>query len=76
VVGATKNANATALVAAGIEQVGFSIPQFCARWSISEAFYRKLRAQKLGPDETHLLTRVIITIESEKNGRRSAAVKL
>jgi hypothetical protein len=56
---------AEALLSAGIQRRSFSIPQFCARNDLSEGFYRKLRKLKLGPRETRILDRVVITEENE-----------
>jgi hypothetical protein len=42
----------------------FTIADFCIAHTISPSFYFKLRSQGLGPDETRLGTRVIITKES------------
>jgi hypothetical protein len=61
----TKVKAAAALAAAGIQRRSFSIPQFCARNDLSEGFYRKLRKLKLGPRETRVLDRVVITQEAE-----------
>jgi hypothetical protein len=55
-------ADATAdAIAANVPRKGFSIPEFCASFSISEGFYKKLRDKGLGPRETHVLDRIIIT---------------
>jgi hypothetical protein len=69
----SKAANAADLLAAGIPRKGFSIPEFCARWDFSEGFYRKLRMRGLGPRETRLLDRVIITDEAEADWQRERA---
>jgi hypothetical protein len=61
----TKAEAAAALAVAGIPRRSFSIPQFCARNDLSEGFYRKLRKLKLGPRETRVLDRVVITLEAE-----------
>jgi hypothetical protein len=66
----SKNENAAALRAAGIPQKSFTIPQFCARHALSEGFYRKMRERGLGPRETRILDRVIITEEAETEWRR------
>jgi hypothetical protein len=52
-----------------------TIPEFCRRHRISEAFYYKLRSLGLGPDETRLGARVIITKEAgaEWRAERRAA---
>jgi hypothetical protein len=56
---------AEALAAAGIQRRSFSIAQFCARHDISEGFYRKMRERGLGPLETRILDRIIISENSE-----------
>jgi hypothetical protein len=56
---------AEALAAAGIPRKSFSIPVFCARNDFSAGFYRKLRKLNLGPRETKILDRIIITDEEE-----------
>jgi hypothetical protein len=61
----SKAENAAALRSAGIPQRSFSKPQFCARHSISEGLYQKLKKSGLGPRETHVLDRIIITTEDE-----------
>ena len=61
----TKAEAAAALRVAGIPRKSFSIPHFCARHDFSEGFYRKLRKLGLGPRETRILDRVIITEEDE-----------
>jgi hypothetical protein len=66
----TKAETAAALQAAGIPRKAFSIPQFCARHALSEGFYRKMRERGLGPRETRILDRVIITEEAETEWRR------
>jgi hypothetical protein len=67
----TKAETTAALQAAGIPRKAFSIPQFCARnGDLSEGFYRKMRERGLGPRETRILDRVIITEEAETEWRR------
>jgi hypothetical protein len=67
----TKAENAEALAAAGIPRKGFSIKQFCARnGDLSESFYRKMRERGLGPRETRIFDRVIITEEAEADWQR------
>jgi hypothetical protein len=61
----SKAENAAALVAAGIPQAAYTIPQWCARWTFSEGFYRKLKAEGLAPKETEVLGRKIITVEAD-----------
>jgi hypothetical protein len=61
---------AAALLAFNIPRVAFTIPQFCARnGDLSEGTYRKMKALRIGPRETHVLDRVIITIEAETEWR-------
>jgi hypothetical protein len=59
-----KAENAAAAAAAAIPRTAFSIPEFCAANNISEGLYRKLRDNGLGPKETRLLRRVLITVEA------------
>jgi hypothetical protein len=66
----TKAKGAAALQEAGISRKSFSVPEFCARNGISEGFYRKLRARGLGPDETRILDRIVITDDDEANWLR------
>ena len=61
----TKAESAAALQAAGIPRKSFSIPQFCARNDLSEGFYRKIRSLGMGPHETRVLDRVVITDDDE-----------
>jgi hypothetical protein len=61
----SKAKNAAALLSAGIPRKSFSKAEFCARHGISPGLYDKLKARGLGPRETHLLERVIITEEAE-----------
>jgi hypothetical protein len=61
----TKAERTAELQAAGIPQKAFTIPQFCARHAISEGLYQKLRELGLGPRETCLLDRKIISEEAE-----------
>jgi hypothetical protein len=61
----TKAEAAAALLAAGIPRKSFSVPQFCARNDLSEGFYRKIRSLGLGPHETRVLDRVVITDDDE-----------
>jgi hypothetical protein len=48
----------------------FSIPQFCTAHGFSRAFYYILKQRGLGPDETRLLGRVIITKENAARWRK------
>jgi hypothetical protein len=61
----TKAKQEAALLAAGIPHKSFSIPQFCARHGFSEGFFRKLRRLGIGPRETRILDRVVITDDDE-----------
>jgi hypothetical protein len=56
---------ATELLAAGIPRKSWSVPEFCARHGISPGLYAKLKKLGLGPDETYLLDRTIITGPAE-----------
>jgi hypothetical protein len=66
----SKAENAAALVAANIPRKGFSRAEFCGRWGMSEGFYRELQKRGLGPRETRILDRVIITDEDELDWQR------
>jgi hypothetical protein len=66
---------AVALQAAGIPQKSFTIPQFCARHSFSEGFYRGMRKRGLGPRETHFFDLVRITEEAEEEWLRAGAAE-
>ena len=61
----SKKQNAAALLAAGIPRKSWSKLEFCARHGISEGLYDKLKALGLGPHETYLLDRIIITDDDE-----------
>ena len=62
----TKFEAAAALQAAGIPRKAFTIQQFCVRnGDLSEGFYRKMRAAGLGPKETRVFDRVLISAEAE-----------
>jgi hypothetical protein len=67
----SKAAAAAALQAAGIPRRSFSIPQFCARNTMSEGFYREMRKKGKGPRETHVLDRIFITEEAETDWHRA-----
>ena len=69
----TKAENAAALKAAGIPQRSFSIPIFCARHDISPGHYANLRKHKMGPKETDLLGRKVITDRDEEEWLRERA---
>lgn len=61
----SKAENAIALTKAGIPRRSFSKAEFCARHGISPGLYDKLKKLGLGPEETNLLDRVIITDTAE-----------
>ena len=69
----SKAENAAALLAAGIPRKSWSIPEFCARHGISPGLYAKLKKLGLGPDETDLLDRKIVTDVAEDNWLRERA---
>jgi hypothetical protein len=48
----------------------FTVPEFCEAHRISEGFYYKLKRLGLGPIETKLLSKVIITKENAEAWRR------
>ena len=47
-----------------IEPQAFTVPEFCQAHRISESFYYKLKARGLGPIETRLLSKTIISLEN------------
>jgi hypothetical protein len=55
----------------------YNIKQFCQAHSIGVRFYFKLKRMGLGPDETQLGKRVLITVEAAARWRaaREAATK-
>lgn len=62
-----------------VEKMAFTIPEFCARHSISRAFYYELKKQGKTPREVRDLGRIpIITIEAETEWRaaRNAAAEV
>jgi hypothetical protein len=61
----SKAENAAALLAAGIPRKSWSRPEFCARHGISPGLYIKMKKLGIGPEETNLLDRVIITDTAE-----------
>ena len=69
----SKAVNAAALLAAGIPRRSFSKTEICARNSISPGLYDKLKKLGLGPRETELLGRRIITEEAEADWLRARA---
>jgi hypothetical protein len=54
----------------GGRTVAYTIPEFCVAHRLSRAQYYVLRNKGLGPDETRLLGKVIITEESAARWRR------
>jgi hypothetical protein len=71
----SKADNAAALLAAGIPRKSWSKSEFCARHGISPGLYDKMRKLGIGPEETNLLDRVIITDTAENKwlAERAAA---
>jgi hypothetical protein len=65
----SKAVNEAALLSAGITRTAYSVPEFCAAHNISEGLYRKLRDRGLGPRETHILRRVVISVEAAARWR-------
>lgn len=61
----TKAAAAAANMEAGIQLVGYSIKQWCARRGFSESTYRNIRKAKLDPTRMEVGRRVIITVEAD-----------
>ncbi|MEY9183134.1 hypothetical protein ABIG06_004715 [Bradyrhizobium sp. USDA 326] len=61
----SKAENAAALRKAGIQRKSFSRAELCARNDISPEFYKKLQRLGLGPRETQILDRFVITVEDE-----------
>jgi hypothetical protein len=59
-----KAENAEAAAAAAVPRTAFSIAEFCAANDLSEGLYRKLRDIGLGPRETRIMRRVLITVEA------------
>ncbi|MCD9821619.1 hypothetical protein [Bradyrhizobium japonicum] len=66
----SKAENAAAAVAASIPRGAYSLDEFCAAHNISMGLYRKLREQGLGPRETRILRRVVISVEAAAAWRR------
>jgi hypothetical protein len=66
----SKAENAAALLSAGIPRKSWSISEFCARHGISPGLYDKLKKLGLGPHETELLNRKIITDDDEDDWLR------
>ena len=62
--------NTAANAAAAIPRGAYSVTEFCAMHDLSEGLYRKLRHMGLGPRETRILRRVIITAEAAAAWRR------
>ncbi|MBR0746187.1 hypothetical protein JQ582_19840 [Bradyrhizobium japonicum] len=61
----SKEEDAAALRKAGIPRKSFSRPEICARNNISLEHYKKLLRLGLGPRETPMLDRIVITVEDE-----------
>jgi hypothetical protein len=66
----SKAENAAALLSAGIPRKSWSIPEFCARHGISPGLYAKMKKHRVGPRETELLNRKVITDEAEASWLR------
>jgi hypothetical protein len=62
-----------ALQAAGIPRRSFSVPEFCARNSLSIGFYRRLRKLGIAPRETRILDRIFITVDDEADWLKARA---
>jgi hypothetical protein len=76
----SKAKNAEKLAKAGISRRSWSKDEFCARNGISVGLYANLKKRGLGPDETEVLDRTLITVEAEdkwlrKNKRKVASAK-
>lgn len=54
-----------------VEAAVYSIPQFCEAHNISRATYYNLRDAGQGPEEAHLLGRVVITHEAAAAWRKA-----
>ena len=52
-----------------VATAAYSVPKFCAAHGISESFYYQLRDDGLGPVETRLGSRVLISAESAARWR-------
>jgi hypothetical protein len=73
----SKAQNAEALAKKGIPRKSWSKDEFCARNGISVGLYDNLKKRGIGPDETEVLDRILITVEAEdkwlrKNKRKAA----
>lgn len=66
----SKAQNRAALQAKGIPRKSWSKLEFCARNDLSEGLYDTLQKRGLGPDETEVLDRTIITVEAEERWLR------
>jgi hypothetical protein len=76
----SKKKNDETLRAKGIARKSWSRREFCARNGISEGLYEKLKRLGIGPDETLVLDRILITTDAEdrwlrKNKRKVASAK-
>ena len=71
----TKAETVAEMMAAGIAPRSFSIDVFCARHGLSGTTYRKMRDLGIGPKETRVLDRILITVEHENQwlAERTAA---
>ena len=69
----TKRENAAALWAAGIPRKSWSKSEFCARHGISPGLYDKMKKHGIGPRETELFDRKIVTDVAEDNWLRERA---
>lgn len=61
----SKAQNRAALLAKGIPRKSWSKDEFCARNDISVGLYAELQKRGLGPEETEVLDRILITVEAE-----------
>ncbi len=71
----SKAKGAEALQKAGIARRSFSIQEFCARNGISEGLYRTLRKKKIGPAETRIRDRVVVTDDDETEWLKARKIK-
>jgi hypothetical protein len=69
----SNKSKAAALLAAGISRKSYSIPEICARNGISQGLYEKLKKLGLGPQETNLLDRIVVTDDAEADWLRKRA---
>jgi hypothetical protein len=59
----------------GHERAAYTVAEFCWAHGFSRATYYNLKARGLGPDELHVLGRIIITNESALRWRKRAAAR-